>query len=127
MPTFEQRIDQIVREVIAECAEVNPPLDRREITRHVVEQLREDMQRIVPSALKRLVSKGVLCENSDRAAGGPHRYWLARELAPAKPLEGKIGPGNPPPLLGEPLLTIPPASSSSGTISFARTQAGKHG
>ena len=112
MPTFEQRIDQIISEVIAECSEVTPPLDRREITRHVVEQLKLDMQRLVPSALDRLVLKGVLRDNSDHGPGRPHRYWLADELpAPKQRKPGKLKADNSPAALRQSLLTIPTASS----------------
>jgi hypothetical protein len=79
LSTFEQRIDRIIKQILVECSDVNPPLDHNEITRHVIEELREEMREVVPSALNRLVTQGYLRDNSDHGQGRPRRYWLAEE------------------------------------------------
>ena len=71
----ETQLDKVIYEILADCREVDPPLDRNEISQHVIDYISEEMHKFVFASLDRLVQKGLVL-NDDGATSAPFRFWL---------------------------------------------------
>jgi hypothetical protein len=73
----EAELDAIVYDILLDCRSVTPPLERNEIVQHVVNHLAPQIHKQVCAALTRLISRGLVCDDSGSAEVRPARYRLA--------------------------------------------------
>ena len=74
---FDQNeLDNLVYDILADCREVDPPLDRNEISQHVIDHLSDHMHKFVWAALERLVREGRVVDDRAEGRSAGFRYSL---------------------------------------------------
>ena len=60
MNISDRDLDNVICEIIADCATVTPPLDRNEIASHVLDHLGPELRKQIYAALERMTRTGLI-------------------------------------------------------------------
>lgn len=74
----DTNMENIVFDILQDCRSVTPPLDRNEISQHVLGHLAPEIHKWVCATLEKLVEKGLVTDDREASQGRPVRYWLSQ-------------------------------------------------
>ena len=78
MAFTDHEMENLIYEIMLDCATVTPPLERSEIAQHVIDQVSGQLRKEVYASLERMVGRGLICRDADEKGSQPCRYSLQK-------------------------------------------------